>query len=39
MVVLFQISACAVLLVFCGIYFTKLLAQKKCGIRTHQIGT
>lgn len=39
MVVLFQISACAVLLVFYGIYFTKLLAQKKCGIRTHQIGT
>ena len=31
--------ACAVLLVFYGIYFGKLLAQKKRGIRTHQIGT
>lgn len=38
-VVLFQISACAVLGLFYGIYFGKMLAQKKRGIRTHQIGT
>ncbi|NLU25054.1 MAG: isoprenylcysteine carboxylmethyltransferase family protein [Clostridiales bacterium] len=36
---LFQILACAVLLIFYGIYFTKLLTQKRQGIRTHQIGT
>lgn len=36
---LFQISACAVLVLFYGIYFIKLLSQKKRGIRTQQIGT
>lgn len=35
---LFQILACAVLALFYGIYFIKLLSQKKRGIRTHQIG-
>ncbi len=35
---IFQILAILVLLVFYGIYFGKLLAQKKQGIRTHQIG-
>lgn len=28
----------AVLALFYGIYFTKMLVQKKHGIRTHQIG-
>lgn len=36
---LFQILACVVLLAFYGIYFTKMLWQKKYGIRTYQIGT
>lgn len=35
---IFQILALLVLLVFYGIYFGKLLTQKKHGIRTHQIG-
>ena len=37
--VIFQILALFVLLVFYGIYFGKLMVQKKHGIRTHQIGT
>ncbi|MCI2046863.1 MAG: isoprenylcysteine carboxylmethyltransferase family protein [Faecalibacterium sp.] len=36
---LFQILACAVLVFFYGIYFGKMLSQKKRGIRTRQIGT
>lgn len=36
---LFQIFALLVLIIFYGIYFGKLLAQRKQGIRTHQIGT
>lgn len=35
---IFQILALLVLLVFYGIYFGKLLVQKKRGIHTHQIG-
>ena len=30
--------ALAVLAIFYGIYFSKMLAQKRHGIRTHQIG-
>ena len=39
MAIIFQIFACVVLQIFYGIYFGKLFAQKKRGIRTHQIGT
>ena len=35
---LFQIAALAVLLVFYGCYFLKMLLQRKKGIRTDQIG-
>ena len=34
----FKLLAISVLLIFYGIYFVKLLSQKKRGIRTHQIG-
>ena len=35
---LFALCALAVLALFYGIYFGKMLAQKRRGIRTHQIG-
>ena len=35
---IFKIAALVVLAVFYGIYFTKMLLQKRRGIRTHQIG-
>lgn len=35
----FKLLAFLVIMVFYSIYFGKLLAQKKRGIRTHQIGT
>ena len=35
---LFRILALIVLLLFYGIYFTKMLIQKKQGIQTRQIG-
>ena len=34
----FQIAAAVILLAFYGCYFTKLLAQRKKGIRTDQLG-
>lgn len=34
----YSVLALAVLAVFYGIYFTKMLIQKRHGIRTHQIG-
>lgn len=36
---MFRAFALLVLLLFYGIYITKMLAQKKRGIRTYQIGT
>lgn len=33
-----KIPALTVLAVFCGIYFVKMLMQKRRGIQTHQIG-
>lgn len=35
---LFRVLALAILLVFYGIYFIKMLVQKRQGIRTRQIG-
>lgn len=35
---LYKLMALAVLAFFYGIYFTKMLLQKKQGIQTHQIG-
>ena len=35
---LFRLLALIVLLLFYGIYFTKMLIQKKQGIQTRQIG-
>lgn len=35
---IFKIAALVVLAVFYSIYFTKMLLQKRRGIRTHQIG-
>ena len=34
----YKIAALVVLTIFYGIYFTKMLLQKRRGIRTHQIG-
>ena len=34
----YGLLALLVLAVFYGIYFAKMLAQKRHGIRTHQIG-
>ena len=35
---LYAVLALLVLAVFYGIYFAKVLAQKRCGIQTQQIG-
>ncbi len=35
---LYAVLALLVLVVFCGIYFAKVLAQKQRGIQTRQIG-
>ncbi len=35
---LFQIAACAILVVFYGCYFIKLLAQRRQGIQTNLLG-
>lgn len=35
----YALLAIAVLAIFYGIYFSKMLIQKRHGIRTHQIGT
>lgn len=35
---IYKIGAVIVLLIFYGIYFVKMIVQKRKGIRTHQIG-
>lgn len=35
----YPVATIAVLLIFYGIYFGKMLLQKRKGIRTHQIGS
>ena len=34
----FQLTAASLLLIFYGCYFAKMLAQRRKGIRTDQIG-
>ena len=35
---LFRVLSLAILIIFYGIYFTKMFVQKKQGIQTRQIG-